>query len=113
MDKQIIREKQIEAAIGLLFILPAVIGVICFLYHLISGDYSASLDELGGIWGTIEHHSGSDNSSFGYAAASPTPIFMGLMAIVGGYLLKGNLRYLMQIDYKNLLKRKKKPEGKA
>lgn len=108
MDKQIIREKQIEAAIGLLFILPSVIGVICFLFQLIFGDYTGSLDELRGIWGTIEDSSSWDNSSYGYAAASPTPIFMGLMAIVGGYLLKGNLRYLMQIDYKSLLRRKKK-----
>lgn len=111
MDKQIIREKQIEAAIGLLFILPAVIGVICFLLHLILGDYTGSLDELEGVWGTIENSSSWDNSSYGYAAASPTPIFMGLMAIVGGYLLKGNLRYLMQIDFKNLLRREKKTEA--
>ena len=100
MDKQIIREKQIEAAIGLLFCLPAVIGVFCFLFQLIFGDYTGSLDELSGIWGTIEDSRSWDNSSYGYAAASPTPIYFGLMALAGAYMLKNNLRYLFYKEEK-------------
>lgn len=106
MDKQIIKEKQIEAILGLIFILPAVIGVQCFIFQLIFGYDTGSLENLQGIWGNIENYSYSDYSSFGYATASPTPIFMGLIAIVGGYLLKGNLRYLMQINFRQQLKKK-------
>lgn len=100
MDKLVIKEKKIEAVIGLLFTLPAVIGIICFLLNFLFGE--ASLEGLDGIWGVTENYSGWDNSSYGYAASSPTPLFMGLLAIVGGYLLKGNLHYL--------LKEKKKPQ---
>lgn len=77
MDKQIIKEKQIEAILGLLFILPAIIGIICFLFQLFFGDYTGSLYDLHSIWGNVENYSDSDYSFYGYAAFSPTPIFMG------------------------------------
>lgn len=109
MDKEIIKEKKIEAYLGLLFCLPAVIGVICFLLNMIFGDYTGSLDKLEGIWGTIESSGCWENSAYGYAAASPTPIFMCLLALVGAYLLKGNLHYILKKKEKP--EEAKKPEG--
>lgn len=82
MDKAIIKEKKVEAIIGLLFILPAVIGVICFVVNLCTGGDSCKLNSLSGVW-----------ESYGEAAEN-TPIYFGLMAIAGAYMLKNSLRYL-------------------
>lgn len=82
MDKAIKLEKVFEAILGLLFILPAVIGVICFIVNLCTGGDSCKLGSLSGVW-----------ESYGEAAEN-TPIYFGLMAIAGAYMLKNSLRYL-------------------
>ena len=82
MDKAIIKEKKIEAVIGFIFLLPAVIGVICFVVNLCTGGDSCKLNSLSGVW-----------ESYGEAAEN-TPIYFGLMAIAGAYMLKNSLRYL-------------------
>lgn len=81
MDKAIIKEKKVEAFIGLLFILPAVIGVICFFMNLCTSGDKCDLNSLSGVWD-------------GYEAAENTPVYFGLMAIAGVYMLKNSLRYL-------------------
>nr|DAZ05086.1 MAG TPA: hypothetical protein [Caudoviricetes sp.] len=90
MNKAIKKEKVCEAIIGLLFCLPAVIGVICFIVNLCTGGDSCKLNSLSGVW-----------ESYGEAAEN-TPVYFGLMAIAGAYMLKNSLRYLF---YK-----KEKPE---
>lgn len=82
MDKAIIKEKKIEAVIGFIFLLPAVIGVICFVVNLCTGGDSCKLNSLSGVW-----------ESYGEAAEN-TPVYFGLMAIAGAYMLKNSLRYL-------------------
>lgn len=115
MDKEIIKEKKIEAYLGLLFCLPAMIGVICLLLNMIIGDDTCGLTELGGIWSSIDYadHGWGEYSAYGYAAgaASPTPLFMGLMAIVGAYLLKGNLHYILNKKDKSKNQRSLKPDS--
>lgn len=82
MDKAIKKEKVFEAVIGFIFLLPAVIGVICFVVNLCTGGDSCKLRSLSGIW-----------ESYGEAAEN-TPVYFGLMAIAGAYMLKNSLRYL-------------------
>lgn len=86
MDKAIIKEKKVEAIIGLLFCLPAVIGVICFIVNLCTKGDTCDLGSLRGQW---DWHDGGEGAS-----ASPTPVYFGLMAIAGAYMLKNSLRYL-------------------
>ena len=86
MDKAIRKEKIWEAIIGLLFCLPAVIGVICFIVNLCTKGDTCDLGSLRGQW---DWHDGGEGAS-----ASPTPVYFGLMAIAGAYMLKNSLRYL-------------------
>lgn len=86
MEKATIKEKKMVAIIGLLFILPAVIGVICFVINLITSGDTCNLISLRGQW---------DWNSGDYGGATPPiPIYFGLMAIAGVYMLKNTLRYL-------------------
>ena len=82
MDKANKKEKVCEAVIGFIFLLPAVIGVICFIVNLCTEGDSCKLNSLSGIW-----------DSYGEAAEN-TPVYFGLMAIAGAYMLKNSLRYL-------------------
>lgn len=102
MDKAIIKEKKVEAIIGFLFLLPAVIGVICFIVNLLTDGSTCDLNSLDGIW---EAKYNSD----GGVAASPTPIYFGLMALAGAYMLKNSLRYLFYKEEKP--EEAKKPEA--
>lgn len=97
MDKAIIKEKKIEAVIGFIFLLPAVIGVICFVVNLCTGGDSCKLNSLSGVW-----------ESYGEAAEN-TPVYFGLMAIAGAYMLKNSLRYLFLKEDKP--EETKKPEA--
>lgn len=105
MDKAIIKEKKIEAVIGFIFLLPAVIGVICFVVNLCTGGDSCKLNSLSGQW---DWHNGSGYKGTG-ASASPTPVYFGLMAIAGAYMLKNSLRYLLLKEDKP--EETKKPEA--
>lgn len=92
MEKEIIKEKKIEAILGLLFCLPAVIGVICFMVNLCTKGDTCDLGSLRGQW---DWHDGGEGAS-----ASPTPVYLGLMAIAGAYMLKNSLRYLFYKEEK-------------
>lgn len=92
MDKAIKKEKTIEAILGLLFCLPAVIGVICFIVNLCTKGDTCDLGSLRGQW---DWHDGGEGAS-----ASPTPVYFGLMAIAGAYMLKNSLRYLFYKEEK-------------
>lgn len=104
MDKAIRKEKIWEAIIGLLFCLPAVIGVICFIVNLCTDGDKCDLNSLDGAWDS--HSRGYD---VGGVSSSPTPIYFGLMAIAGAYMLKNSLRYLFYKEEKP--EEAKKPEA--
>jgi hypothetical protein len=75
-----------EAKIGILFLTPPIIGVIMFLVELFVAGFD--LEYFSDAWLCI--YSGSDYSSFG--ATPAIPLYLGLMAIAGAYLIKGNLK---------------------
>lgn len=80
-EKSIIYEKRIECVLGILFLIPPFLGMFCFLLNLcgVSGRF-VKMYNLDGIW---------DGE-----ACSPTPLYLGLMAIAGACLIKNCLRYV-------------------
>lgn len=80
-----------EAKIGILFLIPPIIGVIFFILNLMHAQLG--FESFPDSWNCI---SASDYGyaygwAYGYAATPAIPLYMGLMAIAGAYLLKGNL----------------------
>lgn len=62
-----------ETKIGIIFLIPPIIGVVEFLSVYISYfDFDYFSDE--------------------FAATPAIPLYLGLMAIAGAYLIKGNLK---------------------
>ena len=87
--KEVLLEKKIEAILGIFFLIPPVLGVIAFTISRLGGDGDfVQLRNLYARW------TGFDGQTGG--AMSAAPLYLGLMAIVGAYLLKGNLRYLLK-----------------
>ena len=86
MDKAVIKAKKVECIIGLFFLLPPVLGVFAFVLQLFEADTDFSmLRNLSSAWTAIVDQGG------GMSAA---PIYLGLMAIAGVYLIKGSLSKL-------------------
>lgn len=71
-----------EAKIGILFLIPHVIGVIIFLIELFNNGLD--LQYFSEVWNCI--YRGND------IATPAIPFYLGLMAIAGAYLIKGNLK---------------------
>lgn len=99
MEKAIKKEKIWEAIIGMIFLLPAVIGVICFIVNLCTEGDKCDLNSLRGAW-----------DGYGEGSSSNAPIFFGLMAIAGVYMLKNSLRYLFLKEEKPEEEKKPTPE---
>ena len=94
-----------EAKIGILFLIPPIIGVIFFILNLM--DAQLGFESFPDSWNCIsasDYGYDTDSGSwgegaygyaygwaYGYAATPAIPLYMGLMAIAGAYLLKGNL----------------------
>lgn len=82
MDKIVIKAKKVECIIGLFFLLPPVLGVFAFVLQLFNADTDFSmLRDLSSNWT-------NDYSSEGGGGMSAAPIYLGLMAIAGVYLIK-------------------------
>lgn len=96
-----------EAKIGLLFLIPPIIGVIFFILNLMDAqlgfesfpdswnciygsDYGSDTDS--GAWGGNCAYGYAYGWAYGYAATPAIPLYLGLMAIAGAYLIKGNLQ---------------------
>lgn len=80
MDEAVIKAKKVECIIGLFFLLPPVLGVFAFVFQLFGADTNFSeMSELSSKW-TARFDQGG-----GMSAA---PIYLGLMAIAGVYLIK-------------------------
>lgn len=75
MDKAIIKAKKVECIIGLFFLLPPVFGVIAFVFE----QFGATILKLSSTWTARVYEGG------GMSAA---PVYLGLMAIAGVYLIK-------------------------
>lgn len=90
-EKDLIKGKKAQCWIGIILLVPAVLGVLSVFCGILDLgdlldwdwlDYFGSLYNLCDIWGT---HGG---------ATSPAPIFMAISGLVGAYLIKDNLHYL-------------------
>lgn len=85
MNKAIKIEKIFEIILGLLFITPAIIGAICFIINICSEGTLCNLYSLSGPWYVSRHDP---------LYPCLTPVYFGLMAIAGAYMLKNSFRYL-------------------
>ena len=91
-EKALVIGKKIECIVGIVFLILPIISVVCFLFNWLDwadGNF-VELRNLGGAW---DYHFGGRGDNAG-ASASPAPIYLGLMAIAGAYLIKDSLSYL-------------------
>ena len=78
-----IKGKRIEAIIGIVLLIPPILGVVAFTLNLFDwGGKFAGMDHLSANW-----------TNYG-EAMSAAPIFLGLMAFAGVYLIKDNIKYI-------------------
>lgn len=93
MEKAVIIGKRIECILGFILLIPVIIGVVAFLICIFSGDSEFyTLDNLTSSWSCYVGSFGyEDRSAAG--AMSSTPIYLGLMAIAGVWLIKDSLKY--------------------
>lgn len=88
LEKAIAKEKKIEFWGGVLFLLPAILGTLSFVWCL---WFCPDSSDLGGSFARMRNLEGvweDQYNSEGGTAASPAPIFCGLMAIAGAYMMK-------------------------
>lgn len=71
----------LEAKIGILFLIPPIWGVFAFIFQV-------NLNSFPDSWNCIT----SFLQDGAYAATPSIPLYLGLMAIAGAYLIKGNLK---------------------
>lgn len=79
-----------EAKIGILFLIPPIIGVMMFICNLFDSGFDFRYFPK--AWNCISNYSDWEHSAYGYAATPAIPLYLGLMAIAGAYLIKGNLK---------------------
>lgn len=84
------------AKIGILFLIPPIIGVLLFILNLMDAGFSIEEfpDEWNCIYSSDFGYNGDSGGAwaYGYAATPAIPLYLGLMAIAGAYLIKGNLQ---------------------
>ena len=86
MDTAIVKAKRIDCFIGLFLLLPPILGVIAFVLQIFEADTDFSMmRELSSAW-TAKYDQGG-----GMSAA---PIYLGVMALAGVYLIKDSIHYL-------------------
>lgn len=90
MEKAIIKAKKIECCIGIFFLIPPILGVLAFVLQLFDADTDFS---------TMRNLSSSWTTNYGYnqgggGGMSAAPIYLGLMALAGVWLIKDSLQYL-------------------
>ena len=86
-EKQMTKSKpNIERIIGFILLTPPILGALFFILNVFSNDIGTivELKHLSSEWtGTY----GYDTGGGGYMSAAP--LYLGLMAIAGAYLIKG------------------------
>ena len=80
-----------EAKIGILLLIPPIIGVIMFVLNLF--DAGLGFQSFPQSWNCVyDYETGWPSKANGCAATPATPFYLGLMAIAGAYLIKGNIK---------------------
>ena len=93
MEDSKIKAKKIECILGILFLLPSILGVIAFVLCLFGCEWNfATLDNLSGGWTTEYGYSSYEGGGGGGMSAAP--IYLGLMALAGVWLVKDSIQYL-------------------
>ena len=89
-EKALIKAKRIECLVGLFMLIPPFLSVLSFVFCLFGDESSfAKLNHISSSSGwTCDF---SVNSGGGMSAA---PLYLGLMALAGVYLIKDSLVYL-------------------
>lgn len=91
MDKAIVKAKKVECIIGLFLLLPPMLGVVAFILQLFDADtHFSSLRDLSSDW-TMGYSDGG-------GGMSAAPVYLGLMAIAGAYLVKDSFYALFIED---------------
>ncbi len=75
---------RLERIFGIILLIPPIIGVLLFILNLFSNDMG-KIVELGNL--SSEWTGNYSREGGGYTSAAP--IYLGLMAIAGAWLLKG------------------------
>ena len=106
-EKAIAKEKKLEFWLGIFFLIPPILGVIAFVLCLFDIDsHFSELSNLSSDWTT---NYGYDNGGGGGMSAAP--IYLGLMAIVGVYLIKNSARYIFISEDSNKVGKEGKKNG--
>lgn len=82
-EKALVKAKKVECWIGIIFLIPPILGVIAFTLQLFDADLDFS-----------EMYRLSSNWTAKDTGMSAAPLYLGLMALAGGYLIKDSLKYL-------------------
>lgn len=86
MEKAIIKAKKVECFVGIFFLIPPILGVLAFVLQLFNADMAFSaMRYLSSDW-------------TGGGGMSAAPIYLGLMAIAGVYLIKDSFYALFLKD---------------
>lgn len=101
MEKAEIIGKRIECIIGIILLIPVILGVIAFVLCLFNGSNAfCTLDNLSRTWSyslnSFRQTGLFSNETTHFAAAgamSAAPIYLGLMAIAGVWLIKDSFKY--------------------
>ena len=80
----------LDAKIGVLLLIPPIIGVFMFILNMLFGA-DMGFDSFPESWNCLHRDSGI-HTTYGYGATPAMPLYLGLMAIAGAYLIKGNLK---------------------
>lgn len=93
MEKEEILGKKIECFIGVILLIPPVLGVFAFIIRWLfyEGDLFG-MESLSDNWSMSAFTDGTS----GAGAMSAAPIYLGLMAIAGAYLIKNNIQYFFK-----------------
>jgi len=94
MEKAIIKAKKVECFVGIFFLIPPILGVLAFVLQLFDADMDFSeMSNLSSDWTT--NYGYREGGGGGMSAA---PIYLGLMAIAGVYLIKDSFYALFLKD---------------
>ena len=96
MGKAEIIGKRIECIIGIVLLIPPILGVIAFVINFFIQD-AALLSNLDDKWTAVYFFDGFHDKSIAIpiGATSAAPIYFGLMAISGVYLIKDSIKYFL------------------
>ena len=97
MERAVIIGKRIECIIGIILLIPVFLGVVAFVLCLFKGTNDFyTLDNLSSAWSySLKPFRSSYRASPQAAAGamSSAPIYLGLMAIAGVWLIKDSFKY--------------------